>query len=564
MNGGETLFFDRLAAATGNGLARHKACAAAARTERQPAAIVSYASNGEVLVTGPESQALAAAEQLRQQGGLNCTVVATSRQSDRAEPGSGETRIIRDSVQGLVGHLGQFRIELASASPRAALPPLTAGDEGGFDLVLDLNTPPLLRREVPPPGYYAPQDADALQRALQEIPTLVGEFEKPRYFQYDASICAHGRSGITACTRCLDACPTDAITSDGDSIRVDAKLCQGAGSCATACPSGAITYAYPRLSDNLQRLRVLFKSYRQAGGTDAVLLLHDAHSGRDRVAAAAEWLPENLIPCEIEELGSAGMDIWLAALAYGARSVCLLTCEDIPASVTAAIDAQLKVAQAIVAGMGYPAEVLYTVSADSADFPRTLGDPPAEFAPAHAEFAPLDEKRTVIRLAVDHLFAQAPAPRPLVALPAGAPFGEIEVDAERCTLCMACVSQCPANALSAGDDTPQLKFVEANCLQCGLCCRSCPENAIAASPRLLFDAIKRNTLRVLHEEEPFCCVRCGKPFATRSVIERITRKMKGHPMFGGDALQRIAMCEDCRVEQLYHDEQASISLGDSR
>jgi ferredoxin len=564
MNGGGPALFDRLATATRNGLARSKACAAAAMTEGQPAAIVSYASSGEVLVIGPESQALTAAEQLCDQGGLNCTVLATSDQFEAAEPGSGKTVIIRDTVQSLVGHLGQFKIELASAGTQAALPPLIVRDEGGFDLVLDLNTPPLLRSEVSPPGYYAPHDADALQRALQEIPALVGEFEKPRYFQYDASICAHGRSGITACTRCLDACPTDAIISDGDSIRVDPNLCQGAGSCATSCPTGAITYAYPRLSDNLQRLRVLFKSYRQAGGTEAVLLLHDAQTGRDRVAAVAEQLPENLIPYEIEELGSAGMDIWLAALAYGARGVWLLAPEDIPASVMAAIEAQLRIARAILEGMGYPAEVLQTVGADSADLPRALPARLPDFAPAAAEFAALDEKRTVIRLAVDHLFAQAPAPRPLVPLPAAAPFGEIEVNAERCTLCMACVSQCPANALSAGDDTPQLKFIEANCVQCGLCCRSCPENAIAASPRFLFDAVKRNTLRVLHEEEPFCCVRCGKPFATRSVIERITRKLKGHPMFGGDALQRIAMCEDCRVEQLYSDEQANITLGDSR
>ena len=117
----------------------------------------------------------------------------------------------------------------------------TGKAEAYFDLVLDLNTPPLLRSEMLPPGYYAPADAAALQQALQELPMLIGEFEKPRYFSYNASICAHGRSGIIACTRCLDGCPTDAIISIGDSIQVDPKLCQGAGSCATVCPTGAIS-----------------------------------------------------------------------------------------------------------------------------------------------------------------------------------------------------------------------------------------------------------------------------------------------------------------------------------
>jgi ferredoxin len=104
-------------------------------------------------------------------------------------------------------------------------------------------------------------------------------------------------------------------------------------------------------------------------------------------------------------------------------------------------------------------------------------------------------------------------------------------------------------------------------VQCGLCCRSCPEDAIAASPRFLYDAVKRNRRRVLNEEEPFCCIRCGKAFATRSVIERITQKMKGHPMFAGEALARISMCDHCRVKAIYEDEQAGhagISTGDGK
>ncbi len=474
---------------------------------------------------------------------------------------------MRATVTSLAGHLGQFSIQLEPPAAAAALQMATGKTEGHFDLVLDLGNAPLLGSEILPPGYYAPADAAELQQALLELPTLVGEFEKPRYFRYNASICAHGRSGITACTRCLDACPTDAIISIGDSIEVDPKLCQGAGSCATVCPTGAISYGYPRLGDTLQRLRTLLKSYRQEGGTEAVLLLHDAEDGRRRLEAVAPQLPENVLPFEIEELGSAGMDCWLAALAYGASALWLLAVPGLPAAVMKAIAAQLDIARAILEGMGYPADVLQISGPDSEVLQPLLNSRLPVFAPRPAEFAALDEKRSVIRLAIDHLYEQAPAPRPLVSLPAGAPFGEVEVSAERCTLCMACVSQCPANALSAGDEKPQLKFIEANCVQCGLCCRSCPEDAIAASPRFLYDAVKRNRMRVLNEEEPFCCIRCGKAFATRSMIERITQKMKGHPVFSGDALARIGMCDDCRVKAIYEDEQAGhagVSTGDGK
>ena len=40
---------------------------------------------------------------------------------------------------------------------------------------------------------------------------MVGEFEKPKFFSYKASICAHSRSEKTGCTQCIDVCSTDAI-----------------------------------------------------------------------------------------------------------------------------------------------------------------------------------------------------------------------------------------------------------------------------------------------------------------------------------------------------------------
>jgi len=44
-------------------------------------------------------------------------------------------------------------------------------------------------------------------------------------------------------------------------------------------------------------------------------------------------------------------------------------------------------------------------------------------------------------------------------------------------------------------------------------------------------------------------VRCGKPFGTRSSIERIVAQLAGkHPMFAeGRMAERIKMCDDCRV-----------------
>ncbi len=543
---------------TPDGRARAVALAAAEAVACQPTPVVSYESAGAVLVVGPESQALNAANSLG--GEMGCSVVVTDR-AERSEPTGvwpEGTDVIYAPVARIRGHLGRFEVVLEGADGPIGLGEIAAAGREYVDLALDLTTPGFISSAIPPIGYYAPAgDSAELERALAEIPALVGAFEKPKFFDYNPDICAHARSGIKACTRCLDACPADAISSIGERVEVDPNLCQGAGSCATACPTGAITYAYPRLGDTLERLRACLGAYREAGGSTPAILFHDVETGREILAQLASRLPEHVIPIPLQEVGSAGMDAWLAAIAYGAAQVVLLSPPDAASSVVAELEAQLSVAGDILEGMGYPRGALRLLGSGADE--KLVAELAAEgplFALRPAGFAGLNEKRTVIRLAVDHLFREAPEPRPLVSLPTGAPFGDVSLDETRCTLCMACVSQCPGGALMAGDEQPELKFVEENCVQCALCARSCPENAIAPSPRYLYDREARRRVRVLKSEEPFCCIRCGEPFATRGVIGKMTSRLSGHAMFQGEALSRIQMCAECRVKALFEGEQA--------
>lgn len=167
----------------------------------------------------------------------------------------------------------------------------------------------------------------------------------------------------------------------------------------------------------------------------------------------------------------------------------------------------------------------------------------------------LNDKRSALRMAVDHLYLFAPKPNDIISLPAGAPFGEVQVNKERCTLCMACVSVCPAKALGDGTDLPQLKFSEENCVQCGLCSSACPETTLTLVSQYNFDPQLKRNQKILHEDEPFCCTKCAKPFATHAVIDNIIGKLSGHSMFQSDeAINRLKMCEDCRVIDMFSGE----------
>ena len=439
-----------------------------------------------------------------------------------------------------------------------------------FDLVLDLRgagATPTFNQHALPQGYFR-WDGQDLQTVLK-LRELVGEFEKPKFFVYKQKLCAHSRNQTVGCNACVDICSAEAISSDrrDQRIVVNANLCVGCGACTTVCPTGALTYAYPRANDQGVKLKTLLSTYATAGGKDAVLLLHSQAQGQALVEElgraaqlkVAQGVPANVIPVALWHTASLGLDVWLSAIAFGASQIVVLVTSEEAPQYLEGLQAQMDVAQGILRGLGYTGTHLQLLGAASAtDLDaglQALARTRQLIPGARARFAVAQEKRATLDLALDHLIDHAPLPvgeRPeALALPAGAsPFGSVMVDKGNCTLCLSCVSACPASALQDNPQLPQLRFVEKNCVQCGLCVTTCPENAITLQPRLLLTP-QRKEARVLNESPPYACVRCGKPFGTLKAIEAMVGKLAGHAMFQGAAADRLKMCGDCRVIDIY-------------
>ncbi len=540
----------RLPENTPSGRARAEALDQRHRSDVTPTSLVSFLSHGRVLLIGDESAVTAAAQRLDET--LVSTLMIPSDGKPRTETVDGIT-CVRGGQPHLSGSLGSYKVKFGDGDADGSPAATTLLTNARFDLVLDLCEPPLLQSEVPPPGYFAPRgDSAALETAISELPAMRGEFEKPKYFNYDSTICAHGRRGIQGCTRCLEVCPAWAITSIGETISVDPNLCQGFGTCASVCPTGAITYAYPTTGDLLGYLRAALQRFREAGGTDPVLVFYDSASEQRLADGLAAALPENALPVALEEVGSLGMDAWFTCLAYGARRVLLLTGADSPPSIEEVLRREIEVADAMLSGMGYPGAAVRLLSAEDLDaVVDAAGDDAVVGLERPAKFVPPPEKSLLLQTAIKHLLDQAPHPKKSVPLPAGAPFGQVKVDGDACTLCMGCVAVCPASALREGQGLPQLHFVENACVQCGLCEKACPEDAISLQPRFLYDEKQRQARRLLYEEQPLCCISCGKPFATRSMMKVMERKLADHWMFQKEEeRRRLEMCEDCRVKDL--------------
>jgi len=505
---------------------RDAALQAAAAIASAPTGLVAYNSQGRVAVVGGAEAVAAFCRGLSEQ--LQCSRVPVS-------PG----KTPRDKLH-LDGHLGAFRLTLGADDVAGTL-------LAEADMVVDLlgeGDAPLLDMTLPPFGYLQGSDDPEHWSGLREqAGELVGQFQKPRFFDYNPDICAHARSGLEACRRCIDACPADAITSLAEKVSVDPYLCQGGGACATVCPTGAMRYMYPDPATTLDRLRTLITTYMGQTSQSPVLVLCDQVT----LDTLQDRLPEHWLPMVQEELASVGIEVWLSALAYGAAAVVLAEPAALDAGVRTALVEQSRIADTLLAGMGYPEVVMLW----SGNTQPELAPMPARPA---AGYAGLADKRQALYMALDHLYAHAPSPVAQTLLPQGAPLGQVLVDSDKCTLCMACASVCPAKALSAGGDTPRLDFHEANCVQCGLCSQACPESAISLQARLIHDPEQRRTRRVLNEEAPFCCVSCGKAFATNKVIERMLDKLSGHWMYQDEtARNRLKMCQDCRVIDMMKD-----------
>lgn len=522
----------------------------------EPVAGIDYLSQGRLLIVADSLRAASAVNALA--GQLTISVLWTGAQP---APDFGGVEVLAARLVALRGFLGAFELGFQAAGTMVQAVTKSAT----FDLVLDLGHTPAFAMHQPPQGYFHAADDAALAHAIDELPGMVGEFEKPKFFAYKESLCAHSRSKKTGCDRCIDVCSTAAISSAGDKVSVDPHLCMGCGACATVCPSGAMTYQYPRMADRGSQLKTLLNTYRVAAkgqGEAPAVLLHNATDGRaaliDLLSRDKAGIPANMLPLETWHVASTGLEVLLGAIAYGAGHVAVLAAGSESLEYREALHAEMALGQHLLNELGF-AGTHFSLVGDAAQL-ASLKNGATVATPAGFNLS--NDKRSTLEFVIEHLVRHAPAKKDAIALPAGSLFGAVEVNKATCTLCMACAGACPASALMDGADYPRLKFLERNCVQCGLCESTCPENAITLKPRLLLTEQRKREV-VLNESEPFDCISCGKALGTKLMIDNMLGRLAGHSMFQGEGqLKRLQMCADCRiVDMMSNKREASILTG---
>lgn len=544
---------------------------------------VTYHSQGHGLVVVHEADTAAVSAALGDHSLASCTFLvlpdvsgeladtnAQTLTQTPAEDSGGNPRHLIQSLDArqaanllITGYLGAFHARLM---PNQTAPERSDDDDAvplelsralinrdAFDMVLDLTQPSRFVGELAPPGYITLDWQDSARRgaSLEAFTELVGEFDKPRYFQVNSDLCAHASGASLGCTRCLEVCPAEAISSRAGrvepSIEIDPYLCQGVGSCTSACPTGAIEFRLPDTRRQQDTLGSWLAAYREAGGTCPVLrfVTHDSLALEGEHGVQGEG---HVLDIPLEELGAAGHDQWLGGIVAGAAEIRVQYHADMPPRLTRFLASELDLARALLLAAGHSPDRIQAI------------DPQDEAGrDALPGFAPLTDQRLVLdgvtkrdrfNQVLEHLFRLGQPSGQRESVAKAAPYGGIEVSQADCTLCMACVSTCPTAALQSGGKAPELSFREADCVQCGLCEMACPEQAMTLVPGFLASPQRFDRL-VCHQDTPFECIECGKPFATRSTVHAIQKKLAEHPYFAGEARARLEMCEDCRVKDVW-------------
>ena len=508
------------------------------------ASLIRYASSDTLLVLGPTQEQLAVLAKFGWSGAV--VIVSADDAQARVDQKVGASRTIVGTAHELNGWLGRFQI-LASDPHGNALTSLSPNPSGRFDLIIDCYETPLLDSPVTPFGYFRTETPTEMQDALSAARQLIGNFAKPKYFDYQLGLCAHHSYGQSGCTRCLDVCGADAIRSGGHQIEINPYLCQGCGSCTLACPTGALTFVAPDRDALLNELRD-WAPRPDTGKAARTLLVSDGP------LVEADAGQQTFL--KVEPLTAFGEELWVAALALGFDRVVLQPTAALEPRTRALLDQKLDDFHRMLPALGFSESAVILLDPE---FEQPEAASTAELVPpGRATQASMLEnppsrqsKRQFLNVVLQAL--QPAAEREQTpTLNEGAPLGEILVDQDRCTLCSSCAKLCPTGAIDYSEreqpGTARLTFLESSCVQCGICVSGCPEQAITLAPRLAAEEI-RTQRRAVASSPMAGCVDCGAQFAAQTLLDATVRRLSENNATEA-ALEQTVRCPRCRAARV--------------
>ncbi|MGX2981581.1 4Fe-4S dicluster domain-containing protein [Helicobacter sp. 23-1045] len=419
------------------------------------------------------------------------------------------------------------------------------------------------KNKKPQLGIHFVSDYENNEALCDEIDALIGDFSFEKTILFDEKKCQYfhrDKTEFAYCKDCVALCPTMAISAN-DAKRelifsqVDCVLC---GKCVAVCPSGAMNKANATLT-NLNKALKYFKGKiavvcESEGDFEkfSANLKNAKDSPQDEFA---EFLP--LILPSVNLLN----EVYLLSILQESGRICVLFGE-IDSHLKECVEFINELYKRVVGQKAVFIAESAPISQDSANLqnvdchevvPTSRNDelsaesshlPHYHYEISDNEFLRQTFANRVRFLTKERDFGVLENSANLI-------YTDLKINADKCTLCNACVESCNTRALINSKDSFALLLNPSLCTACGYCVDTCAENCLEIS--LKGYGLNETFLnyRVLAQDEPFKCVECGTIFATNKAINKVKGILS--PAFMGDStkLKSLECCEKCKVKIMF-------------
>ena len=354
-------------------------------------------------------------------------------------------------------------------------------------------------------------------------------YKYKHFINYDSSICQYAKRREECCAKCAEICPTTAIVKIDETRELDFSMvdCIGCGDCASICPSGSLEFTpLPKAS-----FWALLDFYK-----DKKILLVDENFTLESVEVP---LKTGVLPLVLNTAHLSEMHLLALLQSSGASLILCAT------RLSKGNEEAMSLLNTLFERKFGKKAILWANDAQSlqkameqCEFISGLRFEMSQSPMLKREhFA-----KRLLNLVGEDDFGVAQSGEWLR-------YGQVSVDTNTCTLCLACVGACNVGALVADSKENALTFNASLCTTCGYCVASCAEKDTMSLERsgLEFRASFFH-FRTLARDELFVCVECGKEFATKKAVERVADAMKDK--FSGDErkLRTLYCCAECKAK----------------